>query len=102
MAQKIDGVIEAVRYTPDDQIEMVRAYVRQGAAFSDLVLLDRNTLLEKIKKGKIFYTGQRKEYWAGTFDLNKTVCSMSSDGKEYLTTRAEPAKRDELEGTPFF
>ena len=40
MAKKVDGVVEAVRYR-DGQIEVVRAYERRGAAFSDRLLLTR-------------------------------------------------------------
>lgn len=102
MAKRIDGVIEAVRYTRDQQISLVRAYVRRGAAFSDRVLLDRDTLLNKIKEGKTFYTGQRKELWAGTFDLGKAVRSAASNGREFLTTRPDAPGRDQLEETPVF
>ena len=49
---KYDGVIEAARYAPDGRILMVRAYERRGATFSDRVLLDRNTLVEQLKKDK--------------------------------------------------
>jgi hypothetical protein len=102
MAKRIDGVIEAVRYTRDQQISLVRAYVRRGPAFSDRVLLDRDTLLNKVKEGKTFYTGQRKELWAGTFDLGKIVHSAASDGKEFLTTRPDAPGCDQLEETPIF
>ena len=81
MAKKIDGVIEAVRYNPNGQIALVRAYERRGATFSDRVLLDRKTLLERLKSGKNFSIGQRKEF---------------------LTTREHAAQRDELEETPAF
>lgn len=102
MAQKLDGVIEAVRFTRDQKIDMVRAYLRRGVAFSDRVLLDRNALLEEIKKGKRFYTGRRKELWAGSFDLDKVVRRVASNGKEFLTTRPDTPQYDELEETPFF
>lgn len=100
--KKIDGVIEAVRYTPDEQIALVRAYVRRGAAFSDRVLLDRPSLLDMLEQGKTFYTGQRKEYWAGTFDLGKEVRRVTSNGAPLLTTRSADVRRDELENTPVF
>ena len=62
MAKQIDGVIEAARYAPDGSIVMVRVYERRGATFSDYVLLDRKTLVEKLKKGKKFVTGQRTAF----------------------------------------
>ena len=51
--QKFDVVIEAVRYK-SGKIELVRAYERRGPSFSDRVLLDRKTLLERLKDGKTF------------------------------------------------
>ncbi|MEW6240698.1 MAG: hypothetical protein AB1564_07805 [Chloroflexota bacterium] len=97
--QKFDGVIEAVRYSKNGQIEFVRAYERRGATFSDRVLLDRKTLLARLKTRKKFLTGRRRELWAGTFETGKTVQAISRNGKEILATRAE-ADRDELEGVP--
>ena len=100
MAKKFDGVIEAARYK-NGQIVMVRAYERRGSAFSDRVLIDRKDLLERIKNGKQFVIGVRKEFWAGTFDNAKAVQLVMRDGKELIATRAE-AEQDELESTPVF
>ena len=102
MAKKFDGVIEAVRYNPEGQITLVRAYVLRGVTYSDRVLLDRNTLVERLKEGKKFTTGQRKEFWASTFDYGKPVKVVSKDGKDYLTTRENGIQRDEVEGAPAF
>ena len=102
MAKKLDGVIEAVRYNPDGQIALVRGYELRGVTYSDRVLLDRDTLLERLKKGKKFSTGQRKEFWGSTFELGKTVNVVNKDGKDFITTREDVAKRDDFEGTPAF
>ncbi len=102
MAKKFDGVIEAVRYTRNGQIGLVRAYERRGFTFSDRVLLDRKALLERIKDGKEFITGQRKEYWASTFDTGKIVRVVTRNGKDILTTFENPTGKDKLEGTPAF
>jgi len=100
MAKKFDGVIEAVRYK-NGQIVTVRAYERRGAAFSDRVLIDRKDLLERIKNGKRFVIGVRKEFWAGSFDEAKAVQMVTRDGKEFIATRAE-AEHDELESALIF
>jgi len=100
MAKKFDGVIEAVHYK-NEQIVTVRAYERRGATFSDRVLIDRKDLLERLKNGKQFVIGARKEFWAGTFDEAKTVQLVTRAGKEFIATRAE-AEHDELESTPVF
>lgn len=100
MAKKIDGVIEAVRYR-NGQIVMVRAYERRGASFSDHLLIQRRELLERLKKGKKFVTGSRRELLASTFDSVGAVQVVSRDGKEFITTR-DTADRDDLEQVPLF
>lgn len=100
MAKKFDGIVEAVRYK-DGQIVVVRAFERRGAAFSDRVLIERHELLERLKKGKKFITGKRKELLAGTFDQGKPLQIVSRDGKEFVATR-ETAEHDELEQVPVF
>ncbi len=98
--QKFDGVIEAVRYK-NGKIEVVRGYERRGPTFTDRVLLDRKTLLERMKAGKRFVTGQRKEYLASTFDVGKPVKLIGQDGNQVVTTLSD-ADHDELEGVPTF
>ncbi len=98
--QKFDVVIEAVRYK-NGKIDVVRAYERRGAAFTDRVLLDRKSLLERLKAGKHCVTGQRKEYLGGTFDIGKPVTLAGQDGKQVVTTGPN-ADHDELEGVPAF
>jgi len=100
MANKFDGIIEAVRYK-NGQITVVRAYERRGATFTDRILIDRKDLLERIQNGKQFLTGARKEFWAGTFEEGKPVKVVSSDGKDFISTR-DSSDHDELEETPVF
>ena len=100
MAKKFDGVIEAVRYK-NGQILMVRAYERRGASFSDHLLINRRDLLDRLKKGKKFVTGLRKEFLASTFAAGGAVQVVSRAGKEFISTR-DTADRDELEQVPFF
>ena len=100
MAKKFDGVIEAVRYK-DGRIEVVRAFERRGSAFSDRVLIPRHDLLKKLKDGRKFVIGQRREYMAGTFDTTKPVQIVSRAGNDWITTRTD-GERDELEQAPVF
>ncbi len=97
---KFDGVIEAVRYK-GGKIDVVRAYERRGATFSDHVLLDRKTLVERLQKGRRFVTGQRQEYLASTFDVGKAVGLEGEDGGQVVTTRPKSGQ-DLLEGVPDF
>src|SRR5512133_3103964 len=101
MAQKFDGVIEAVRYK-NGQIVVVRAFERRGTAFSDRVLIDRKDLLELLKKGRKYVIGQRKEFLAGTFEVQEKLLQvLKLDGKEIISTRPD-ADHDELELAPVF
>ena len=70
---KFDGLIEAVRYAPDGKIDLVRAYERRGATFSDHILINRAKLIERLQKGEKFVTGQRKEFMGSTFETAKPV-----------------------------
>src|SRR6266498_1340711 len=72
MAKKFDGVIEAVRYR-NGQIEVVRAFERRGAAFSDHVLIERHELLKRLKEGRKFVTGKRREGFGGMFEQGQPV-----------------------------
>lgn len=100
MAKKFDGIVEAVHFK-NGQIATARIYERRGASFSDHILVDRRDLLERIKSGKKFVTGSRREYLASEFEVGKPVLVVSRDGKEFLSTR-EGADRDELEQVPVF
>jgi len=101
MAKKIDGVIEAVRYK-NGQIMVVRAFERRGATFSDRLLIDRRELLDRLKKGKKYLIGKRKELMASTFDVQeKPLQILSRDGKEIIATNPD-ANHDELEQAPVF
>lgn len=100
MAKKLDGVVEAVRYK-NGQVVMVRAYERRGSSFSDRVIIERKDLLERLKQGKKFVTGSRREFWASTFDSGKLLKVVRRDGKEFVATR-DGVERDELEPAPVF
>jgi hypothetical protein len=95
MSKKYDGVIEAVRYK-NGQIVVVRAFERRGAAFSDRVLIDRKELMDRLKNGKKFILGSRKQMMGGTFEEGKPVKIVSHDSKDFISTR-DGADRDELE-----
>ncbi len=91
----LDGVIEAVRYQ-GGKISLVRVHERRGAAFGDHVLLDRESLLRRLKSGKRFYTGQRKPLWANSFETQKPVLLLRRNGEEIIATYPD-ATHDDLE-----
>jgi len=100
MAKKVDGVIEAVRYK-NGQIVSVRGYERRGFTFSDRVLLDRKTLLERLQKGQQFVAGTRQDLLASTFTLSKPILLVKADDREFIATK-ENVTKDELENVPLF
>lgn len=100
MAKQFDGVIEAVRYK-NGQISFVRAFERRGTTFSDHLVLDRKTLLERMQKGKVFVTGSREDLLASTFQVSKPVLLVKANEREFISTQ-EGTDHDELENVPLF
>ena len=95
---KMDGIIEAVRYTANGKINVVRAYERRGAAWSDQILLERKDLVERLNKGKHFVTGQRKPYLGSLFETGPAVRLAG----EHVVSDDRPPARDLLAGVPIF
>jgi hypothetical protein len=83
MARQVyDGVIEAVRYSNDGKLSIARAYERLGPTYSDYVLLSRDEIILRLKKGKKFALGTRRPYLASTFDVSTTVRLIGKSGKD--------------------
>jgi hypothetical protein len=96
--KKFDGVIETVRYHPDGKIALVSAYERRGAVWSDHILLERSELIERLKQGKRFVTGRRKQYLGGVFETGPAVRLVQG----VLVTDGPAAQHDLLTGVPIF
>ena len=96
--KKLDGIIEAVRYTPKGQIELARIYERRGAVWSDRCLLGREDLVARLKKGKRFVAGERKIYLGSVFSTGPAVRVV--DG--HVVTDGQSAGRDLLAGVSQF
>lgn len=102
-SKKFDGVVEAVRYTPEGEIALVRVYERRGATFSDRVLLTRDDLVKRLKAKKRFYIGRRKPFLASTFELGDQPVTVAGDaGKEVIRVGKSSGQGDHLEGAPLF
>ena len=98
--QKFDGVVEAVHYKSDGQIDWVRAFEKYGFVFSDRVLIERQALIERIKSGKKFVVGKRVPYLANTFEVSIPLRLADTNGQEILVTDDKHSGRDFLEGVP--
>ncbi|MGE5224873.1 MAG: hypothetical protein ACM3PY_20760 [Omnitrophica WOR_2 bacterium] len=98
--EKLDGVVEAVHYSPDGKVAWVRAYERRGPTFSDRILLDRKGFIEKLKAGKKFFAGQRIPQEASTFDIFSPIRLIQRDGSEVIVTGDQRTDIDSLAGVP--
>jgi hypothetical protein len=98
--KKFDGVVEAVRYKPDGQVDWVRAYLRRGPIFSDRVIINRSTLIEHLKLGKRYLSGKRIPFMASTFEVDKPLRLSLKDGREVLSTEGLQVDTDNLAGVP--
>ena len=98
---KFEGVVEAVHYTPEGYVKWVRAYERRGPTWSDHILIDRQTLIERIKNGERFFSGERKEYLASEFEIGQPIRVLQTEGGEVLVTgETQEAMKDTLAGVP--
>ncbi len=97
---KFDGIVEAVRYNPDGKVKWVRAYLRRGQTFSDIVLLDRQTLADQLKSGKRIMAGRRILLQASTFEVTQPLRLIQQDKEDVLVTGEMTANQDCLEGVP--
>jgi hypothetical protein len=98
--KKLDGVVEAVHYKPNGEVDWVRAYVRRGAAWSDHVLMQREELIKRLNAGKRYFVGRRIPLKASTFEVTSSLRVIRAGGKEYLATNQSQAERDHLDGVP--
>ena len=96
----LDGVIEAAHFNPDGKLAWVRAYERRGPTWSDVVLLDREALVQRLKQRKRFYVGSRREFWASEFDVTLPVRLVENYRNTVLVTGRGRAQQDRLEGIP--
>lgn len=99
--QKYDGIIEAVRYQPNGQIDLVRVYKKRGFVFSDNLLMDRPTLIAELSSGKKYATGQRQMYVANLFVTGKNI-HLSGKSKSIITTKEQAGSQDFLANVPVF
>jgi hypothetical protein len=103
MAQKkFDALVEVVRYQPSGLIHCVRVYERRGPTFTDRILLDRATLLARLKEGKKIVTGKRVQYFSSTFEVDESLKITKTAKGEFITTGVSADDRDELKGIPLF
>jgi hypothetical protein len=101
-SKKVDGVIEAAHFGPDGRLAWVRAYERRGPTWSDVVLLDRAALIQRLKARKRFFVGQRRKFWASEFDLSTPLRLAQTAHGNFLVTGHGNLEipQDQLEDIP--
>jgi hypothetical protein len=98
--QQVDGVVEAVHYTRDGQVEWVRVYLRRGKTFTDHLLVNRKSFIEILKAGKKIFSGSRIPLQASTFLLNDLVGIIKNGSSEIIVIGNLKAVRDQLDNVP--
>ena len=95
-----DGVVVAARYTPQGEIDWVRAFVRHGFVFSDRMDLDRETLIKFLREGKKFKTGERITYQGNDFRVRDDIQIIENDSDIKIIAGKATKKQDSLENIP--
>ncbi len=97
---KFDGVVEAAHYGPDGNVAWVRVYERRGPTFSDRLIVDRPTFIERIKAGRKYVVGKRVPLMASTFETSHPVRYLQDGKHGVLATGDLKSDQDRLEGVP--
>jgi hypothetical protein len=95
-----DCVVEAVRLTSGGKIKWVRAYQRRGPTWSDHLILDRATLIERIKSGQRFVTGKRIPNMGSEFEVSDKIELQETSKGEVIRSGDTTATKDILLGVP--
>jgi hypothetical protein len=95
-----DGVLEAVHFNPDGQLDWVRVYERRGAVFTDRLMLNRDAFIKQLKAGKSYMVGERIPNLGGKFNVTKTVHLLQQNSKLVIVVGNAQANKDELSGVP--
>jgi len=101
-SKKYDGLIEGVRRGVDGEVEIARFFERRGPTWSDHMLITRDDLVKRVKKGEKFVIGERLTYMGGTFEVFSQVQLSNNNGKEKLVTSKSPDTHIELQEAPLF
>jgi hypothetical protein len=95
-----DGVVVAVRYTPQGEIDWVRAFERHGFVFLDRVNLERDALVERLQAGKRFKTGERITYQGNDFSIKDDIHLIEKNGDHFIVAGHSSPDRDLLGDLP--
>ncbi len=100
MAKRVDGIVEAVRYTPEGWIEFVRMFRRRGPTFSDWVLVSREQLVAELQDKKRYYTGAAVPLMGTTFTTEHPLKVVTREKQPHVLAGEESSETDALKGVP--
>ena len=95
-----DGVVVAVRYTPQGNIDWVRAFERHGFVFTDRMMMKRDQLVERLKSGKKFKTGERLIYQGNDFEIKEDIRWEEKNGEGVIVVGQDSPDHDSLGQLP--
>jgi hypothetical protein len=102
VSRKADVVVVAARY--DDggrRLLQAQAYERRGAVWGDVVLLDREALLGKVRSRRRVFAGEARPEVPGDFILRGGIRARGDAGHAVLVQGTSADGADDL-GVPLF
>jgi hypothetical protein len=100
-ARRADLVLVDVRCDPEGSgVRLARGYERRGDVWSDLVILDRAALIDRIRRGKKTFTGRAKDL-PGDFEILSPVMVGPEGDALHVGSNDRGTRREDL-GLPVF
>lgn len=97
-----DGVVVAVQYSSQGEIEWVRAFERHGFVFTDRLTMKRSELVERLQDGKRFKTGERLIYQGNDFEIIEDIQLIENNGDNVIVAGQNSSEQDSLGNLPIF
>jgi hypothetical protein len=97
--KKIDVILTAVKLSADGQMVFARGYLRRGPVWSDIVILQREQLIERLQEGEKIYTGYEAEAETGVigdFELHEKLAVKSVDGRDKIVLGEDEKTAEDL------
>jgi hypothetical protein len=102
ISRKVDVVIVAARYDmASGRLAQAQAYERRGAVWTDVLLLDREALMARLRARRKVYAGAPKAEVPGDFTVRGEIHLQGTNGRAWLALGNTRVERDEL-GVPVF
>ena len=94
-SRRLDLVLVAARYTPDGRLALAQGYERLGQVWTDLMLFDRASLIERLRAGKHVAVG-RAAAVPGDFEVQDAVVLAGANGRAVTRAARADSTKDDL------